>query len=197
MSIKKYAVLALGFGALLLAPLAMARLQNLEPHDPKHDPGAGSRSAANNMDGDRGEDRRELLQRALAGGSLEIDAGWLAVKRSHDHGVVEFGRKMANAHDASNKQLIIIADKLGLSSSSSKLDEERLERIEQLKGVDASSFDALYLKGQVAAHEELVSVFEAVARDEEAPELAGFAREQQDRVDAHLKEARGLLENLA
>lgn len=194
MSIKKYAVLALGFGALLLAPLAMARLQDLEPHDPKANRKTGGADHTGHMDEG---DRRELLQRALAGGSLEVDAGWLAVKRSHDPGVIDFGRKMANSHDATNKQLIIIADKLGLSSSSSKLDEERLERIEQLKGVDASSFDALYLKGQVSAHEELASVFEAVAGDEAAPELAAFARERRDMVGAHLREARELLDNLA
>ncbi|HEX6592435.1 MAG TPA: DUF4142 domain-containing protein [Moraxellaceae bacterium] len=189
MNIKKYAVLVLGFGALLLAPLAMARLQDLEPHDASTDNQAGSKTAS--------DERRDLLRRALAGGSLEVDAGWLAVKRSHDPGVIEFGRKMANSHNATNKQLIMIADKLGVSSSSPKLDEQRVERIEQLKSVDASSFDALYLKGQVAAHEELAAVFAAVARDESAPELAAFARERRDMVDTHLKEARELLEKLA
>ncbi len=187
MNMKKMTVAVLGFGAILLAPLALARLQP--------DPESDSPDSPDRHSDHHDHDRKSLVRRALAQGSLEVDTGWLAVKKSEDPRVVEFGRKMANSHDASNRQLSVIADKLGITSSS-RLDKERAEKVGKLRKAGSRSFDDIFLKGQIESHEEMASLFSSVSHDDNK-ELAAFAAERLDMINGHLREARDLRERLA
>ncbi len=211
---RKLAMVGLGLGAMVMLPYAVSRLRagteaagkdgksraqdagrTVKEKTCGHEAAASTRTDRNGKSSEDHE-RQGLLRRAIVEGEHEIDAGWLAVKRSGNQEVVEFGRKMANLHDAANKKLINIAGKLGLTLPE-RTEEEVTEELQALKEAGEGGFDRRYLKGQLATHKTLVEVFSGLARDTLYPELASFARESLDMIRGHIKEAESLQEKLA
>lgn len=108
--------------------------------------------------------------------------------------VKSFAYKMIEEHLEINKELRQLAREKG-----HELDEEtdliNLARSRLLSLREADAFDTAYADHQVAAHEQLVAIFQQGTQLDDF-DVSNFARNTLTKLEHHLKMARSLTKNL-
>jgi putative membrane protein len=161
---------------LALASLAVLLLAQRAPMDAPRD-----RSAPPD---------RQFLQDAAEAGRAEVELAELAGHKAGDPRVRDFARHMADDHAATNKELMQLAKRQGVSLSTDMAPEHRA-LLDRLSRLEAGPFDRRYMDATLDAHREDVALFEeevAVGRD---PEVKAFAERTLPMLRHHLELARG------
>jgi putative membrane protein len=151
-----------------LLPLAMAAL------------GASAAAvAANSPD-------HSFYKSLAEGGIAEVEAGKLAMSKAASPEVKDFGAMMVKDHTAANDQLTALAagKDIKLPSTSSASQMASKAKLELLTG---STFDASYVKGQIAAHQQTVALLQKEIASGQDPDAKAFAQKILPTVQAHLK----------
>jgi len=128
---------------------------------------------------------------AAEGGLAEVEAGKLAQQKASSAAVREFATQMVTAHTRTNEEMKAVAMKHGLQvpAKPAVADAAKLKVIESLEG---ERFDAAYVKGQVADHENMLGLLQkeiAIGTDQDAQ---AFAMKILPDVKMHLEMARKL-----
>ena len=115
----------------------------------------------------------EFAKTAAIGGMAEVQAGRLAT--THGTGRAKLiGQHMVTDHGKVNMELERLAKSKGLPLPR-QLDAAHEANIAALSKATGTSFNDLYLKGQVADHQNTISLFQTEADQGTDPDMKAFA----------------------
>lgn len=135
-------------------------------------------------------DRRYALH-AHEGDIYEIEASRLAIQRSRDRQIRFFAQAMINHHTRSMNELARLA-RSATRTSAADLSEPKSQMLDTLRSSSAAEFDANYVQGQIAAHEEALALYRAYLATGSDSRLRAFAGQGVPLVEQHLVTARSL-----
>lgn len=120
------------------------------------------------------------------GGIAEVEAGKLAQSKGSTQAVKDFGAMMVKDHSAANDKLKTLASGEGidLPTTSSTSQMASKAKLELLSG---DSFDKAYIKNQISAHRQTVSLLKKEASSGQDAKAKAFATEVLPTVTGHLK----------
>jgi putative membrane protein len=129
---------------------------------------------------------RQFMQEAAAAGRAEVEIAELAAKRASDPQVQEFARHMADDHQASNKELMQLAKRQGVSLPTAMASRHKrlLDRLAKLEGAE---FDRQYMDAILNDHREVVARFEHEAQAGRDPDVKAFAERTLPMLRHHLE----------
>ena len=132
---------------------------------------------------------QDFFKHAAEGGIAEVEAGTLAQSKGSSQAVKDFGAMMVKDHTAANEKLKSVAttENVDLPSSSGAMHMASKGKLEVLSG---ETFDKAYIKNQVKAHEQTVSLFKKEIASGSDTQAKAFAKETLPTVQAHLKKIR-------
>jgi putative membrane protein len=132
---------------------------------------------------------QSFFKHAAEGGIAEVAAGNLAQTKGNSQAVKDFGAMMVKDHTDANAKLKSIAagESVDLPSNPSAMQMASKTKLEVLTG---DAFDKAYIKNQVAAHEQTVSLFKKEIASGTDPQAKAFAKETLPTVQAHLRKIR-------
>ena len=136
-------------------------------------------------------DDKKFVKEAAAGGLAEVEMGKLAVQKSSDDAVKQFGQKMIDDHTKANEQLKEIASKQGITIPES-LDSKQQSKVDKLSKLSGPAFDKAYVKDAVKDHEKDVREFKNEAQNGSDPNIKQFASSTLPTLEQHLDMAKTL-----
>jgi putative membrane protein len=126
-----------------------------------------------------------FFKHAAEGGIAEVEAGNLAQDKGKSQALKDFGAMMVKDHSAANDKLSSIASaegvKLPTTSSASQMASKA-----KLKVLTGDTFDKSYIKDQVKAHEDTVTLFKKEIASGADAQAKAFASATLPTVQAHL-----------
>jgi putative membrane protein len=134
---------------------------------------------------------QDFFKHAAEGGIAEVEAGNLAQSKASSQAVKDFGAMMVKDHTAANAKLKSIAagENVDLPNSSGATQMASKAKLEVLSG---DTFDKAYIKNQVSAHEQTVSLFKKEIASGTDAQAKAFAKETLPTVQAHLRKIRDI-----
>jgi putative membrane protein len=132
-----------------------------------------------------------FVRKAAQGGLAEVREAHVALNNSRNPGVIRFANRMITDHTANNAQLARIAHQEGrpLPPTIGARNEQIVATLQTLHG---RAFDRQYVQGQVAGHEQMLSLLQNEVASGSDPRLVAFARATIPVVREHLSLARRL-----
>jgi putative membrane protein len=129
---------------------------------------------------------RSFAKAAADAGNAEVTMGQLAKNRGRSPDVRAFAARMVDDHQQAGQQLHGLAARKGiaLASQLSTKDRSELDKLSRLQG---DAFDGEYVKGQLAAYQQVVSLFSAEADSGSDVELKQFASSVRPTLEEHLR----------
>ncbi len=131
---------------------------------------------------------RAFIEKATAGGMLEVELGKIAQQKASNSEVKRFGQKMSGDHARANSELEKIAVNRGVPVPSALPDEKRAD-VDRLAGLSGEQFDREYMKFMVADHQQDVAEFRKASTTSGDPEVKRFAAKTLPVLEEHLKMA--------
>lgn len=131
----------------------------------------------------------EFVREAAMGGMTEVELGRLAVQKSSNDKVKEFGQKMIDDHSKADDKLKSIATKDSIAILSD-LDVKHRATVNRFSKMSGTEFDRIYVREMVGDHEAAVATFEKEAAKASNPDLKSFASDTLPTLREHLRMAR-------
>jgi len=134
---------------------------------------------------------RNFARAAAAGGLAEVELGRLADQKGKSPEARQFAQRMVDDHSKANGQLkeIAAAANIPLPKAPDSEDQAMRERLEKLQG---NAFDRDYMRGQIAAHQETVQLFEYEIGSGQDAQLKIFASQTLPVLMRHLEMAQSI-----
>ncbi|WEK52440.1 MAG: DUF4142 domain-containing protein [Candidatus Kaistia colombiensis] len=132
---------------------------------------------------------QQFVATAGHAGTYEVQAGELAVQRATSPDVKSFAQQMVTDHTKIGEALKTAAGAMPLPA---KLDVKHTKELAELKVAPAGSFDALYLKQQLDAHEKAVALLKVESSKGDDPALKSFAATNLPTLQHHLEMVQAL-----
>ena len=105
---------------------------------------------------DSGPTDPQIAHIAYTAGTLDVEAGKLALKKSQNRAVREFAQQMVRDHDAVNGQALALVKKLGVTpeanGTSEALTKQASDTLAKLSQLNGAAFDRAYVANEVAFH---------------------------------------------
>jgi putative membrane protein len=134
-----------------------------------------------------------FVQAAAVTDMYEVQAGKIALMRSHSDAVKKFAQAMIDAHTMSTEALKkAIVDSNATVTTPSELDSAHQTLINDLNGAKDEDFDARYISQQIDAHSAALTLFDGYMKDGDNPQIKAFAQMVQPVIQMHLDMAKGL-----
>lgn len=195
--------LALVAGAALLSgSSAMAQMspgggqQSASPQrtppmsEPNARPGASpmDQAATGNQDpnGTAAMMDKQFVRSALEGGMAEVQMGQLAVQKSSNPDVKEFGQKMVDDHTKLGDQMKQVAAQMNVKLPDSLSSKDK-STIAKLSALDGDAFDKAYIKDMVKDHKKDEKEFKQEAINASNPALKGVVSQGAQVIGQHLQ----------
>ena len=139
----------------------------------------------------------QIASIVVTANQVDIDAGKLAEKRSHDAEVKKFAKLMVTDHTAVNKQASALVHKLKVkpepndtSASLKKGGDENMAHLKTLKG---AAFDKAYVDHEVAYHQAVLDALDkTLIPSADNAELKALMVKVRPAFVAHLEHAQHL-----
>ncbi|CAH2600848.1 conserved protein of unknown function [Rhodovastum atsumiense] len=128
---------------------------------------------------------------ATKSGIAEIREGTLAIQRSPNIAVQEYGFWMQTDHTVLNQLLATAARAAGIPVPTT-LDPEQQAGIDRLSRLHGAAFSRAFLPKEVTDHQEALAVFRTEVQRGQDPGLVRLARTSIPVIAAHLTEAQTL-----
>jgi putative membrane protein len=132
---------------------------------------------------------QNFVEEAAQGGIAEVELGRLAAQKGGSEHVRSFGQQMVTDHEPNNQKLKTLAMGKGLKVPS-ETDVLHRGMKKKLEGLSGAEFDKMYLQGQVADHEKMVTLMKRTSESASDPELKAFAAQTLPVVQKHLDMAK-------
>jgi len=108
----------------------------------------------------------QIAQIVLTADSVDVDFGYLAVKKTKNAEVRAFAETMIRDHTAVNAKATALAKKLGMtpeaSDTSKSLKSDGEKEMAKLKAMQGTEFDKAYIDNEVAYHESVIGALDKV-----------------------------------
>jgi putative membrane protein len=133
----------------------------------------------------------DFFKNAAQAGIAEVQAGNDAQAKATNPAVKEFAAMMVKDHTAANDKLKKIAQAKGVElPGKASVKERAMNKKTDMKS--GTSFDSDYIKGQVKAHEDTITLLQKEIDSGKDPEAKAFASETLPKVKMHLAHAQEL-----
>jgi putative membrane protein len=140
----------------------------------------------------RGSDSdRQFLLHVASSGMAEVQLGQLAKERAASAEVKQFGQRMVDDHTKANQELRTLAQARALPAAIA-IDPKHEAIANKLATLHGAAFDREYMAGQVADHEEAVTLFTTAAKESQDTEVKAWAAKTLPTLQEHLQMARAL-----
>jgi putative membrane protein len=133
---------------------------------------------------------KDFLEKAAAGGLLEVQAGKMAESKAQNADVKAFGSMLVTDHSAANDELKALAEKKGvkLPTALPKKEQKKVDKMAKAK-----DFDKTFIHEQgVEDHKHDVKDFEKASKDAKDPDVKAFAAKTLPTLQKHLQRAQEL-----
>ncbi len=140
-------------------------------------------------------DDKSFLKTAAEGGLTEVELGKLAVQKSSNEAVKQFGQKMIDDHSKANDALKQVASKENVEVPDS-LNSKSQAVVDKLSKLSGPAFDKAYMKDMLRDHEEDVAAFQGESQNGSDPATQQFAANVLPTIQEHLHMAKDLNKNL-
>ncbi len=150
---------------------------------------ASAQSARSDAQAQRGQfsdkDYR-FIEKAAAGGAMEVQMGQLAAQKGASQAVRDFGQRMVTDHSKAAKELKQLVTQKGamLPAQMSHHEESTMKHLQSLTGAD---FDKAYSKDMVSDHRKDVKDFQKEAGEVTDPDLRAWAQKTLPVLQQHLQ----------
>jgi putative membrane protein len=128
-----------------------------------------------------------FVKKALEGSMAEVKMGQLAVQKSSDPQVKQFGQRMVDDHTKLIEQMKPVAEQIGVKvpTECSKKDQATLTKMEALSGSD---FDTAYIKDMVKDHKADDKDFKQEIASGQSQVVKDAAKQGDQVIESHLQE---------
>lgn len=128
---------------------------------------------------------------------IDIDAGNLALSKTHAKQVHDFAQQMVTDHTAVQKSVFALGAKLHVtpaeSDTSAALKKQAAETSEKLKGLSGNAFDRAYIDNEVAYHTTVINtVSKVLIPNAQNAELKSALQGAAPMFQGHLEHAKEL-----
>ena len=123
---------------------------------------------------------------AASGGAMEVNLGKLAVQKSSNAAVKQFGQKMVDDHGKAGTQLQTLAAGKGATLPAQPTAMQQ-KKIDHLQGLAGTEFDNAYVAMMVHDHKADLKAFKQAAEKSEDADLKAFAASTAPVVEEHLR----------
>jgi putative membrane protein len=132
---------------------------------------------------------RDFIEKAAAGGMLEVAWGKLAETKSENADVKSYATTLQKDHGAANEELTTLAQKKGvvLPTTLPAKEQKELDKLSKAK-----HFDEDFTEENVKDHKKDVKDFESAAKSAKDPDVKAFAAKTLPTLQAHLQRAEQL-----
>jgi putative membrane protein len=135
-------------------------------------------------------DRNGYVTMAAASDLFEIQSSQLALSRSQRQDVRTFAQMLIDHHTQTTAQLTAAARAAGMTPPPPALMPPQQQMMAQLQQAQGTSFDQVYLRQQVPAHEMALALHQNYAARGDTPPLRTVAAAAVPIVQGHLTQAR-------
>jgi len=140
----------------------------------------------------RGSDSdQQFLMQAASSGMAEVQLGQLTTERAASAEVKQFGQRMVADHTKANTELLTLAQAKNIPVAT-EADPKHKAMADKLAALHGVAFDREYMAGQVADHEEAVTLFTTAAKESHDAEVKAWAAKTLPTLQEHLQMARAL-----
>lgn len=146
-------------------------------------------AASNNLD----KSDKDFIEKAAAGGMMEVQGGKLAESKSQNADVKSFGSTLVKDHSAANEELKTLAQSKGvtLPTALPKHEQGELDKLGKAK-----NFDHEFIEHNVKDHKKDVKEFEKASKSAKDPDVKAFAAKTLPTLQSHLQQAESLEKSL-
>lgn len=131
-------------------------------------------------------DASDFVNRAAFSDIFEIRSSEVALEKTQNPDIRAFAEQMIADHKASAEKLAAAAQKDGITlDPPPEVDAKGAEMMDELNGANGETFDALYQRQQIEAHDEAIALFTSFAQDGETEALKAFAAETLPILEHH------------
>lgn len=130
----------------------------------------------------------DFVAQAAKSGQLAVELGRVAMRKSADALVQNYGKSMATEHQAAGDRLKKVADARGYAVPT-LLDEQGQLLVEDLQKATGKDFDHRYVRQMVAEHRRVIGEFEKYAAEGQDSELKAWVTETLPVLKTHLAKA--------
>lgn len=163
------AVLALG---LLASPTqARMRMQSMKPHATTPE---------------------QFIQAVASSNEFEIQSSKLALDKSKNEEIHQFGNRMIEDHTKLGDELKATLKQANMPEPDNRLDPKDQAQLDKLRKLSGAAFDRTYVADQRAGHVQAVRLVGVYAKDGTNPALKGLAVKSLPILKEHLRMAEGL-----
>jgi putative membrane protein len=123
--------------------------------------------------------------KAAVGGMTEVALGKMAVAKSNDSKIKDFGKMMVTDHSKANAELMSIAKTKNLTLPAG-LDAEHQAKSDSLSKLSGKDFDEAYVNTMIDGHKRTLALMQSEANNGKDTELRAFAAKTAPVVQMHL-----------
>ena len=127
----------------------------------------------------------EFVRRAAIGNLFEIRSSELATSRANNEAVGDFARTLADEHRKAGQEL---QDAAGDNSVETELDQRHANMIDRLQQISGSDFDRQFIRMQIRAHRQAISLYRNWIKNNESGSGQTMASGQSDQENQDLLE---------
>jgi putative membrane protein len=138
------------------------------------------------------EDRAGYVSMAAASDLFEIQSSQLALARAQNQDVRQFAQMLITHHTQTTEALKAAAAASGVSAPGPILLPMQRQMLDELRGASAASFDQVYMRQQVPAHQMALTLHQNYAARGDAMPLRAAATAAVPVVRQHLIRAQQL-----
>lgn len=134
-----------------------------------------------------------FVQNASIGNQFEIQSSQLALEKSQNDDIRQFAQRMIDDHTKAAQDLnsaVASARDPDVPAPDTQLDRKHQNLLDKLNQASGSDFDKQYVKDQVKAHHEAVSLFREYANHGDNPSLKNFASQTLPTLESHQQDIR-------
>lgn len=135
---------------------------------------------------------QQFITKAAQGNIAEASLGKMAMQKSTNPAVQEFGRWMQTDHTLANKELIAAAHAANGQSPPTQPNAQQQSEAQALQQLSGAQFDQKYIQHMVQDHQQDVQAYQNEANTTQNRYLKGYAQGILPVIKAHLDEAQQL-----
>jgi putative membrane protein len=139
--------------------------------------------------GAHAEQPQDFIQKAEVGNQFEISSSKLALEKSNNDQIKQFAQQMIDDHTQAENQIkgVIAGSGGDLTAPKESMDVKHQKILTRLQNESGDDFDKRYIKAQIKAHNDAVSLFNDYAKTGNNRALRDFAKGTLPTIKEHQK----------
>jgi len=138
---------------------------------------------------------KDWIFTAASGDLTEVTVGQLAMQRSASPDVKRFAQRLMDDHGAAYNDAAEVAHRLGIDPPTAPAEDEHKQLVQNLSGMNGSTFDQFFARAMVMDHRNDVHEYET-AQSEQSKPVGAYAAKWLPTLREHLMMAEDVAQKL-